>query len=214
MIELEMVFAFGPVIGAALIGAAGGLAGGLIDRGTAKAGQSAQASFNERMYRNRYQWQMEDMRAAGLNPILSYKQGAPSGPGIGGVSSNIAGAVAGGVSSGLAARRLKEEVELIGAQAARERATEVRELSQAQLNRSQDYNLDIIGRGIMMDNLMKAPEAFAAEQLMGLIQNMGEAGEASMLTRRLAQMMGVQPRDLVRMARIFAANRLRGGRGR
>lgn len=31
--------------------------------------------FQERSQRNRYQWTMQDMRAAGLNPLLAYQQG-------------------------------------------------------------------------------------------------------------------------------------------
>lgn len=39
-----------------------------------------QRDFARKMYKHRYQYQMEDMRKAGLNPILSYRQGAPGGP--------------------------------------------------------------------------------------------------------------------------------------
>jgi hypothetical protein len=34
--------------------------------------------FQEKSMRNRYQWTMEDMRLAGLNPILAYQQGGGS----------------------------------------------------------------------------------------------------------------------------------------
>lgn len=37
-------------------------------------------AFQERMFRNRYQYQMEDMRKAGLNPILAAGASPPSGP--------------------------------------------------------------------------------------------------------------------------------------
>lgn len=36
--------------------------------------------FQERMTRHRYQYQMEDMRKAGLNPILAFGQQPPSAP--------------------------------------------------------------------------------------------------------------------------------------
>lgn len=37
-----------------------------------------QMRFQERSQRRRYQWTMEDMRKAGLNPILAYQQGGGS----------------------------------------------------------------------------------------------------------------------------------------
>ena len=64
----------------AVVGGAFGLAGSLLQQSSARSQASAAQQFSERAYRNRYQWQMEDMRRAGLNPILAYKQGAPAGP--------------------------------------------------------------------------------------------------------------------------------------
>lgn len=43
-----------------------------------------QQAFNKEMYEKRYQMTMADMRKAGLNPILAYKQGAGSAPTSGG----------------------------------------------------------------------------------------------------------------------------------
>ena len=44
--------------------------------------QAASKAYHRgvRSFKNRYQWQMEDMRRAGLNPILAYRQGPPGGP--------------------------------------------------------------------------------------------------------------------------------------
>lgn len=41
-----------------------------------------QFARNKEMYQNRYQWQMEDMKKAGLNPLLAYSQAAPGGPSV------------------------------------------------------------------------------------------------------------------------------------
>lgn len=49
------------------------------DANAANVGMSqAQMDFQERSQRNRYQWTMEDMRKAGLNPMLAYQQGGGS----------------------------------------------------------------------------------------------------------------------------------------
>ena len=77
-------------IGSALAGPVGGalISGGLGFLGQKSANEASRQSvidqglFNERAYRNRYQWQMEDMRKARLNPILSYSNPPPSGPSI------------------------------------------------------------------------------------------------------------------------------------
>lgn len=45
-----------------------------------------QQAFNREMYEKRYQMTMADMRKAGLNPILAYKQGAGAAPTSGGGS--------------------------------------------------------------------------------------------------------------------------------
>lgn len=89
---------WGPIIGAG-IGAIGNLAGGLLQQQGANAQNAMswqqmqlqqqfadqqaqkQMDFQERMSSTAYQRSMADMRAAGLNPILAYKQGGASSPG-------------------------------------------------------------------------------------------------------------------------------------
>lgn len=75
---------------------AAGIFGGAIQAGVSKALQEDQQKFQTNFYKMRYQRQMEDMRRAGLNPILSYQTGVPGGTAGGGIGSSagIAQAIA------------------------------------------------------------------------------------------------------------------------
>ena len=110
-------------VASSLIGGGLGFLGAESSNKEARRMMQRQQDFQERMYRNRYQYQMADMRAAGLNPILAYSQGPPGAPS--GASAiqplNEMGAIGAelgrGVSSAIQARRMKADVELTEEQA-------------------------------------------------------------------------------------------------
>lgn len=53
----------------------GGLIGGALSNSASRRAMNAQIAANRYDYQHRYQWSMQDMQAAGLNPILAATQG-------------------------------------------------------------------------------------------------------------------------------------------
>lgn len=114
-----------PIIGAA-IGGGASLLGGAQQNSAAAAAADKQMAFQKESAQNSYQWAMGDMKAAGLNPILAYKQGGagtlsgssytPQNIGAGAATGATAGA--GVASSAIAATRNQAELANIAADTA------------------------------------------------------------------------------------------------
>lgn len=68
-----------PIIGGALIGGASSIIGGIFGDNSAKKAAARAAAANERQLKNQHQWEVADLRKAGLNPILSGTGGGGSG---------------------------------------------------------------------------------------------------------------------------------------
>lgn len=66
--------------GAALGSAGIGAISSAFGRSSANKAARSNRRFQKHMYQHRYQYQMEDMAKAGLNPILAYQQGAGGTP--------------------------------------------------------------------------------------------------------------------------------------
>lgn len=100
-----------------LFGAADKFVGGAIDHYYNKKNMDYQAKIQEQQYRHRYQWATEDMRKAGLNPILAATSGIAGS--LSGVSSagsyggDVANAAV-GVSNSAAANRAAKTGEAVG----------------------------------------------------------------------------------------------------
>ncbi len=100
-----------------LFGAVDKFVGGSIDNHYAKKKMDYQAKIQEQQYRQRYQWTVEDMKKAGLNPLLAATSGI--GGSISGVSSasgvsGDVGSTAVGTANSAAANKAAKTGEAVG----------------------------------------------------------------------------------------------------
>jgi len=102
-----------------MFGAALSFAGGLLANRSARRDAQANREFQADMSDTSYQRGMEDMRKAGLNPILAYKQGGASAPsGSTASQQNPAAGVPAAISSAVQMKRVQAEIDNLESNAA------------------------------------------------------------------------------------------------
>lgn len=129
-----------PVLAAAGVSAIGSLLGGASQNAANRGMAREQMAFQERMSNTAYQRAVQDMRLAGLNPMLAYMQGGASSPS--GSSAQMNDIISPAVSSAMHASRLRNELRLMAAQASKLRTDEKLSRQQAAATH-QDYYLKV-----------------------------------------------------------------------
>lgn len=130
-------------LGAAVIGGAASLIGG--ERANRQNVELAreQMAFQERMSNTSYQRAVEDMKLAGINPMLAYMQGGATAPG--GQTARMDDVISPAVSSAMGAIRLKKEMDLLDAQVMATRQQGFKNMSEGVLLQTRNM---ILGAGV------------------------------------------------------------------
>ena len=162
-------------ITAAVASGASSLVQGMFSARQAKS----QMRFQRDMYKQRYQFQVEDLKKAGLNPMLAYQQAAPAAP-AGAMGQMEAPDVVNAARTGML---MKAEKERIDQDIATAKAVESREKEQKQLLYNQSMKAiaehkllqnELQGFGWMKNNF---GEGFAsANSAQALNSGLGTAG--------------------------------------
>lgn len=149
----------GAVVGSVISGGLSFL-GGESQNESNQAISREQMDFQERMSSTAYQRSMRDMRKAGLNPILAYKQGgasSPSGAGIPAVNT-LEGAASSArqISNQVADIRLKNEsAKLAQSQTASAQAMRIKLLNEGQIAQYQSESARVQSQVDILHNLMR-----------------------------------------------------------
>lgn len=168
--------AWGAIAGIAggLLSGAGSLGSGMLNFGQQKQMQQRQFDFQERMSSTAHQREVKDLRAAGLNPILSAMNGSgastPSG-GMGSINTPDYGAsIREGVAAAAQLGRTKAETNFINQQAMTEQNKRENFDAQSALMRAEK-----IGREIENMNLPKKLKAELKEIASRVTVNLATA---------------------------------------
>lgn len=166
-----------------LLGGALSLGGSLIGASSAKSAASDANAFTEEQLKNRHQWEVSDLKTAGLNPILS-ANGTPS---IGGSAMasvpDFSGALNKGVSTALEYSMNKKQIEKLDAEIENTRQdTEVKRQTEVLVNDQSQKTIwetlltQMNAEGVKFDNVLRALDASIYGDTTGKAVRYGEKG--------------------------------------
>lgn len=115
-----------------------------------------QMAYNERMANSAYQRMSEDMKAAGINPMVGYGGGGAATPGINNPSASMPNiqtpkfedALSKGVSSALEGRRLRKELDQTDSGIALNKAMEETQGAQKKLNEANAKSAELNAKAL------------------------------------------------------------------
>ncbi len=137
----------------AVIGAAAAIGGGLLQASAARGEASKLRDWQADQYSRRYQITMNDLRAAGLNPMLAYSQGPGQVPS--GAMANIGdygGGTAGQIAAQAGMRKSAVQLQRVQTEKTREEVATAHEQARLAKMRSDDYEVagdSIVGRQLI-----------------------------------------------------------------
>jgi len=134
-----------------------------------------QGAINENMFRNRYRWTTEDMKAAGLNPILAASGGFSVGSGPSVSLPSQAMAPLPSIPSVATSAKDLEEIGLVGAQIDRQREEKLRVIEETGRVAAEAVKVIEEAEKIRREqNLVSAQERKTVEEVQKTIQEVAE----------------------------------------
>lgn len=165
--------AFWQGAGSALLGGLGSLLGGSRQNRASAREAQRNRDFQERMSSTSHQREVADLRAAGLNPILSANAGAST---PGGAMAQFTNVGESAVNSAIAARRMSEEVKVQQQMQKQIKSTAYKHTNEGILadtlaaesnTRTSQLQQELEIRKIDLDLFRKYPEIRAAQTALG-----------------------------------------------